>query len=196
MTVVLLIRHASTGHLGRVLSGRLPGVSLSAAGRDEAAALSTRLAPTHLDALQASPRERARETAAAIAANRPLVVDLVDALDEIDFGGFTGRPFASLQADPDWRTWNDDRDGARPPGGESMAEAAARILDHIGAVADRFAGGVVAMVSHADVIKAVVLRVLGLSFAALSRFDVDPASVTRIAVSSGRLHLLSLNGRE
>lgn len=196
MTEVLLIRHASTDHLGHVLSGRLPGVRLSAAGRDEAAALSARLARTRLDALHASPRERAQETAAAILAHRPLAVVGVDALDEIDFGGFTGRTFAALDADPDWRIWNDDRDGARPPGGESMAEAAARVVGHIGAVAERFAGGVVAMVSHADVIKAAVLRVLGLPFAALPRFDVDPASVTRIAVSSGRLHLLSLNGRE
>ncbi len=196
MTEVLLIRHAATDHVGRVLTGRMPGVGLSGDGRVEAAVLAERLSGTRLDGLQASPRERAAETAEAIASGRPLVVETNADLDEIDFGAFTGRGFAALDGDPDWRLWNDQRATARAPGGETMAEAAQRVMRAIGLAAERFDGGLVALVSHADLIKAAVLRVLGLGFEALPRFEIAPASVTRLGVERWGLRLLSLNGRE
>ncbi len=75
------------------------------------------------------------------------MVEKVEDLDEIDFGTFTGRSFADLDGDPDWRTWNEDR--ANAPG--------ARRRDHggrrgprdgaIGTAASAFSGGAVALVT-------------------------------------------------
>jgi broad specificity phosphatase PhoE len=196
VTTVLLIRHATTAHVGRILTGRSGGVSLADIGRAEAAALARRLAPARLDAIRTSPRERAAETAAAIAADRSLVPEAVGDLDEIDFGAFTGKSFAELEGDPDWRRWNEARDVARAPGGETMAEAQGRIVRQLEAVREAFAGGTVALVSHADMIKAAVAHVLDLSLSAIHRFEIDPASVTRVLVERWGSRLLSLNGRE
>ena len=49
------------------------------------------------------------------------------------------------------------------------------------------------MVSHCDVIRAVIARVLGLSLDRLLAFETDPASLSRIEVGNWGARLLSLN---
>lgn len=190
---LLLIRHAAHGHLGQVLSGRMPGVPLSAAGRAQAAALAERLSREPIAAVLSSPVERARETATAIAAAKGLEVEVAAALDEIDFGAWTGLQFAALEGDAAWREWNTRRSVARAPGGETMAAAQLRAWGCVAAVAARFPERTVALVSHADVLKAVVAQVLGLPLDRLLTFDIDPASVTRIVAGDWGARLVSLN---
>lgn len=192
---LLLIRHAAHGHLGRILSGRTPGVPLSEVGRAQAAALALQLAGGSLAAILSSPVDRARETAAAIAAAQGAAVEIAPALDEIDFGEWTGARFDALEGDPAWTAWNMQRSTARPPGGEPMAAAQARAWNCVRETAARSSGATVAVVSHADVIKAVVAQVLGLSLDRLLTFDVDPASVTRLLVGDWGARLMSLNER-
>lgn len=194
MTATLfLIRHAAHDHLGKVLSGRLPGIALGPAGRDQAARLAATLAPLRFAAIETSPVQRARETAAAIAAGRDIAVSLAPALDEVDFGAWTGRSFAELDGDRDWRRWNDARGSARAGGGETMAEAQARIVAHLAAVARRHAGGAVALVGHCDMIRAAIAHYLALPLDHLLNFDIDPASISRLAVGEWGGRVLSVN---
>jgi broad specificity phosphatase PhoE len=191
---ILLIRHAAHGHLGHTLSGRLPGIGLSAEGRAQAARLAQRLAQVPMAALHASPVQRAEETAQAIAASHPgLAVEAQAALDEIDFGEWTGRSFAALASDPGWHAWNRERAVAMPPGGESMAAAQHRAWDHLLATAAAHPGESVAMVTHCDIIRALIVRILDLPLDAIHRFDIDPASLTRVAAGDWGAKVLSLN---
>lgn len=192
---ILLIRHAAHGHLGRVLSGRMPGVPLSDAGRAQAAALATALAGTPLAAIHASPVDRAQATAQAIAAAQALPVATAPAIDEIDFGDWTGARFEALAGDPAWQRWNAERSTAQVPGGETMAAAQARAWAFVREVAARHPAATIALVSHADVLKAIVAQVLGLSLDRLATFDIDPASVSRLIVGDGWARVLSLNER-
>lgn len=192
---LLLVRHAAHGHLGQVLSGRMPGVPLSKAGRAQAAALAMRLAKAPIAAVYTSPVERARETAAAIAGTGGLAVTTAPGLDEIDFGAWTGMRFDALAGDPVWDAWNAQRGTAQPPGGETMAAAKARAWACVEDLAGHHSGETIALVSHADVLKAVVAHVLELSLDRLLSFDIDPASVTRIVVGNWGARLVSLNER-
>ncbi|MBW8784840.1 MAG: histidine phosphatase family protein [Novosphingobium sp.] len=193
---ILLIRHAAHAHLGTILSGRTPGISLSREGESQAARLARQLEGVAIHLLQTSPVQRARETAAAIAASHPgLVAESVPALDEVDFGEWSGRAFIELAADPQWGTWNRDRANATAPRGESMAQAQQRAWSHVEAVALAQSGRTIAMISHCDIIRAVVARVLGLTMDAVLRFDIDPASVSRLAVGAWGAKVLSLNER-
>ena len=80
-----------------------PAWSCNAAGRHEAGLLAGALADRPLAAVVSSPRERALQTAAPIAATQGLAV-LEDAgFDEIDYGDWTGAAFASLEGTPAWR---------------------------------------------------------------------------------------------
>lgn len=196
MTVtILLIRHAAHSQLGRVLSGRSGDAPLSPAGRDQATRLAARLGGVGLGAVHTSPVRRARETAAAIAAACDLAPQVAAPLEEIDLGAWEGRSFAELDGDPEWDAWNSHRAAAVPPGGEPMRAVQERVMAHLREVAAKAAHAVVAMVSHADVIRAAVAGVLGLSLDRLLAFDVDPASVTRIVAGSWGERLVSLNER-
>ena len=193
MRRVFLVRHGSHDRLGRILCGRMPGVSLSETGRAEAQALARRLAGSAATTLLASPRERTGETAAPIAAALGLEAGTDLGLDEIDFGAWTGLGFDELAADPLWSAWNAGRATARPPGGEGMAEAQARI----GRVLARFTkdGAPVILVSHGDVIRAALLTILGLGLDAYDRIVVDPASCSELALWPGGGRVVALNER-
>jgi len=193
---ILLVRHAAHGHLDRRLSGRMPGVPLSDEGRAQAARLGAALVAEGIDRVECSPLDRTRETAAAIAGASGLPAPTpVDALVELDLGRWTGSTFDELRGDPDWDRWNAQRGTARVPGGETMGEAQARIAHHLDRVARADGGRTVAMVTHSDMIRAAVAHVLGLPLDNLLRFDIDPASVTRIVAGDWGARLVGLNRR-
>lgn len=191
---ILLIRHAAHSHLGNILSGRTPGIALSNDGRLQAAALAERLGGMTLDALHTSPVQRACETAEAIASIQPnLRVQTAPALDELDFGDWSGRAFVELDDDPRWATWNETRSSGVAPNGESMTAAQHRAWGHVSRTAQSSPGQTIAMVSHCDIIRAIVAQVLGLSLDHYGRFDIDPASITRLAVGEWGAKILRLN---
>lgn len=190
---ILLLRHAPHEQLGTTLSGRTAGLSLSAAGAAQAVRLGARLAGEALDRIQASPLARTMETARAVAQVCGLPVEPVEALNEVDFGAWTGRDFAQLDQDPAWIEWNRARSSAASPRGESMVGAQARIVGHLQAIARDHDGERVAMVTHCDMIRGAVAWVLGLTLDHLLRFDIDPASVTRILLGDWGGRVLSLN---
>jgi broad specificity phosphatase PhoE len=187
---LLLVRHATHAEVGHVMSGRSE-IALDARGRDEARALAAGLARETIDAVHASPRRRAQETAAAVADGRGLPVQTATALDEIDFGDFTGRSFASLDADADWRQWNAERGSARCPGGETMREATARAWQFVAALP----AGRILCVSHCDVIRGLVCEMLGLGYDRMFQLGCDPASVTEVAFDGDDVRLMGLNRR-
>jgi probable phosphoglycerate mutase len=192
-TTLFLARHAVHGLVDQVLCGRTAGVHLGEAGRHQAAQLARRLGQARLAAVYSSPLERARETAAVVAASVRLDPVIEDALTEIDFGAWNGRRFDSLQDDPDWRRWNAERGTARPPGGESMSEVQARSMRWAENASDRHPDEAIAAVSHGDVIKAMVAAVLGLPLDHYARFEIGPASLTTIMLWRGGASLLRMN---
>ncbi|UMY17795.1 histidine phosphatase family protein [Methylobacterium organophilum] len=196
MRRVLLVRHARHDRLGRVLCGRMPGVSLSEAGHAEAEALARALAGRIGGVAQilSSPQARTRETAAPIARRFAVSVETTEALDEIDFGDWTGQPLAALEGDPAWTAWNVSRASTRPPGGEGMGRAQARAATLLDRLAAQDAPPAI-LVSHGDVIRAVLLGLLGLSLDAYDRLVIAPASWSELALWPGGGRIVSLNER-
>lgn len=192
-TTIFLVRHAAHDLVGHVLCGRMPGVHLGEAGRRQAALLARRLGREGLAAVYTSPLPRACETAAAIAAPLGMDARTCDGLNEIEFGDWTGRSFASLEGDPHWRRWNAERDAERPPGGETMREAQQRASRCIRRMAEEHPDAAVAAVSHADVIKAVLAEVLGLPLGAHAKFEISPAGLSAIQLWHGGARILCMN---
>ncbi len=192
MLTLFLIRHASHGLLDRVLAGRMAGVSLSDVGRREAEALASHVADRGFERILVSPLERTRETAAAVAAKIGCSVDVADDINEIDCGDWTGVEFPTLAADPRWHAWNAARSEAGTPNGETMRSVQARAM---GLVRRLVSDGEtsVALVSHSDVIKAIVCAVLDVSLDRYDRFTVDPASVTTLRFWGDTGRIVRLN---
>jgi broad specificity phosphatase PhoE len=192
---ILLIRHAVHVELGRVLSGRRRDVALSNEGLEQADIVADLLSIEPLAALYSSPRERAYYTARTIAEPHDLKVGIVDGLDEVDFGDWTGSAFDQLEGDPAWSEWNEARGSARPPSGESMAEAVERAVAALGEIAVEHNNEMIACVSHCDIIRGIIAHHLGLPLDHMLRFDVDPASVSRIALGAWGARIMTVNER-
>jgi probable phosphoglycerate mutase len=192
---ILLIRHAAHVELGRLLTGRRRDISLSPEGLEQAAIVGDLLGTQDIAAVYSSPRERAWYTAREVAEPHGIKVTAEERLDEVDFGEWAGRSYAELEGEPAWVDWNERRGSARVPGGESMVEAADRAMSFLEeAVRDHENRQIVA-VSHCDVIRGVIARCLGLGLDNLLRFDVDPASVSRVVIGSWGSRVLSVNER-
>ena len=181
MPVAFLVRHAAHDLLGRTLTGRQPGVRLNDAGRAHARRLGARIARERPASVLSSPLERCLETAKPIAEACGLAVEPTEALQEIDFGCWSGRTFEQLQGDPAWTFWNACRGAARCPGGESMVEAQVRIVRRLETLPP---GGVV-LVCHGDLIKAALCWALGLSLDSVHRLEISPGSVSAIQLGEG-----------
>jgi probable phosphoglycerate mutase len=192
-TTIHLVRHASHAIVGSTLCGRMPGVNLSEEGRWQAEWLAQRLGREAIQALQSSPRERARQTAEPVAARLGLPLETVPALDEIDMGAWTGKRYGELEDDPDWRRWNVARSVARPPNGESAREVEARMVGHLLELGEKREGDAVVLVSHAEPIRLAVLAALGLGPDAWGRIEVAPASITTLALDPWGFRLVRLN---
>ena len=169
-----LLRHAEHTLQARALVGRMPGVRLSPAGRAQVEALAACFAGQRIDVVISSPIARARDTAAPIAARLGLPVGLDPGLTEIDFGEWTGMAFDALGQRPDWRAWNASRSLATAPGGEMMTQAQHRAMASLLRLRAEWPDGNVLIVSHADVLKAVLAQVLGMPLDLMHRLELAP----------------------
>lgn len=192
-TVLLLVRHAHTDAIGRVLTGRAAGVPLSSTGRAQAEHLGRALAPLPLAAIYTSPLERTLETARALARHQSAALHEDPELLEADFGAWTGLSFAELETRADWRAFNTHRGSAAVPEGETAADVQRRIVGAIERLAARHAGRTIVAVSHADVIRAAVLHIAATPLDLYDRFEISPASVTAVAFDGKRRRLLYVN---
>ena len=192
---ILLVRHAAHVELGRTLSGRRRDVALSPEGLEQAQIVADLLGTEPIAAIYSSPRERAYYTAREIAEPHELKVTVEDGLDEIDFGDWTGLGFDALEGDPEWQRWNEARGTARAPGGETMAEANARAAAALERLAQEHDSQTIVAVSHCDIIRGLIARYLGLPLDNLLRFDIDPASVSRLVLGAWGARIVNLNER-
>ncbi len=191
MTLLHLVRHAAHARQrDGTLVGRTPGIGLGAAAPDQLRWLRDRLAGVAFDAVLSSPRRRAVETARAISSGEPAVAA---ELDEVDFGAWTGRTIDELADDPTWRNWNTFRSGTRVPGGETMLEVQARSVGLTQRTCLAHGQGRVLLVSHAEVLRSLLLHHLGLPLDHWSRLELDPGSLSVLEVLPWGARTLRLN---
>ena len=175
MTRIALMRHFPTAWNAE---GRLQGqtdVPLTPASRAVLAGL--RLPPPWDGArLVASALMRAAETARLLADRRPVTTD--PRLVELGFGNWEGRRTAELACDPEagFRPSSDWGAHDRAPGGESLAEAWARVGPALAEIAADPAPAVI--VAHKSVMRLILRR----------------AGLDRPEIKRGRLYPLGLDG--
>ncbi len=179
---LVLVRHAETEASAR---GRCYGsldVGLSPTGRRQCEVLAGMLAPEPVEAVVSSDRQRAIETATAIAMPHGLDVRRDPDLRELDFGELEGRSYDEIaislpQLYADWMT--------RPtevtfPGGECYAELRSRSLAVVESLLETCRGRTVVVVTHGGVVRAILADVLDIPDERIFRLAVDPGSVSVI----------------
>ena len=194
MTQVLLIRHGINDMVGqKKLAGWLPGVHLNDEGRAQAEALAERLRDVPISAIYCSPLERTQETAAPLAERTGLPVQIREGLGEVRYGDWTGQPIEELAKHELWRVVQTYPSGMRFPGGDSMREMQARIVGEIEAIAADHPRDIVAIISHADLIKSALAHYLGVHFDLFQRIGVNPCSVSVLHLTRFGPHIVRIN---
>lgn len=188
------MRHGQTPTTGQSLPGRAPGLHLADTGIAQAQRAAERIAelPT-VDAIYASPLERARETAAPIAKARGMKVQINKGLLECDFGDWTGAELKALMKLPEWSTVQRAPSTFRFPNGESFTEMQNRIVGALDSIRAAHPGGVVVCVSHADPIKAAVAHAVGTHLDLFQRIVIGTCSISAIAYTGGGPIVLAVN---
>lgn len=179
--------------VGHRLAGRMPGVSLNAAGRAQAARLAQRFMGRDIAAVYTSPLDRARETATPMANAVDRTPIAIDALNEIDFGDWTGCTFDELKHLPQWERFNAHRSTTRIPGGELMLEAQSRAVAAVEQLRANHPEQTVVAVSHSDMIKAVLAHYAGITLDNLMRIEIAPASVSTLSLNAWGDSVAGLN---
>jgi probable phosphomutase (TIGR03848 family) len=193
-TLILLVRHGQTPTTGKVLPGRASGLHLAEAGVQQAFAVAERIAEfPKIDAIYASPLERARETAAPIAKALKQRVKINKGLLECDFGDWTGEQLGTLMKKPEWSTVQRAPSSFRFPNGESFTEMQTRMVTTLDNIRTAHPGGVVVCVSHADPIKAAVAHAMGTHLDLFQRIVIGTCSVSAISYSQHGPIVLTVN---
>jgi probable phosphoglycerate mutase len=193
-TLILLVRHGQTPTTGKILPGRAAGLHLAEAGTTQAHRVAERIAELpRVDAIYASPLERARETAAPIAKALKQRVKIDKGLLECDFGDWTGAELGKLMKLPEWSTVQKAPSTFRFPNGESFTEMQTRMVTALDKIRAAHPGGTVVCVSHADPIKAAVAHAMGTHLDLFQRIVIGTCSVSAIAYSSHGPIVLTVN---
>ncbi|QBX57097.1 MSMEG_4193 family putative phosphomutase [Nocardioides seonyuensis] len=201
MATVILVRHGrTTANATAVLAGRAEGVVLDDVGREQVARAGDRLATLRLARLVTSPLERTCETADAIAAGQAADIQpLVDeGVVEVDYGEWQGRSLKELAGDELWKVVQRQPSAVTFPGGESLVAAAARAVSavrrHDAEVSSQHGDDAVwALVSHGDILKAVLADALGSHLDQFQRIVVDPGSISVVRYTADRPYVLAVN---
>jgi probable phosphomutase (TIGR03848 family) len=193
MTLLLLIRHGVTESTGKRLSGRIPGIHLSDQGRAQAERVAERLAPLRPSAVFASPLERCVETAHPLAARLGLSISVLPDLEEIGYGRWAGRSFAQLTRTALWKRLQQQPSAVQFPGGESLVAAQRRSVAALDAIALRKPRGVIAVVTHADVIRLALAHYAGVHIDLFQRLTVSPGSVSALVLGDRIPRILRVN---
>jgi alpha-ribazole phosphatase len=179
---VWLLRHGEPAAEAR---GRCYGsldVELSAEGIRQAHRAAEALREHPLAMVYASPRRRCIDAAKILAAEQNIALETLDAIREIDFGDFEGRPYESIAAEfPElYRHWMECPTQVRFPGGESFDDMRIRVTSAVRTLRARHEDQSIAVVTHGGVIRIILAEALGM----------QPASIFRIAQRYGAINLI------
>jgi len=163
MTELVLIRHGETdwNREGRY-SGQTD-IPLNEEGQRQARKLAEALQGTPFQAIYTSDLQRAQQTARYIAeaTGAPLYSDA--RLREINQGEWEGMHFEEIRKRflETWERRRRDPLSVAPPGGETIGEVRARVLEALQDILERHPNGRVAIVSHGLALALILIHARG-----------------------------------
>jgi alpha-ribazole phosphatase len=186
MRTILLIRHGEvTADAARRYIGRTD-LPMSEAGEAQISALAASInRRTPPDAIYCSTLARSRCTAEMLRGNHPVPIHVQPELCEIDMGAWEGlvrREVAESQPDAYQQRGNDIAN-FRPPGGESFADVACRVLPFWRTITESEWTGTRAIAAHAGVNRVILCHILGMPLDNLFRIAQPPGCLNVIELA-------------
>jgi probable phosphoglycerate mutase len=167
-------------------------------GLDQAELVAAEAVKLGADILIASPLNRTRQTAQAIARTTGLEIIFDEAWFELSFGSWDGKSIEEVkEQEPDaYQAWLNSTAYA-PGGGESWDQATVRIEEALEKLVAEYPGKKIIVVTHNGVIKTAVRLAIGAPAEAVFHVDAAPCSISSISIwpSDGLRAVRSVNER-
>ncbi|MGB1697150.1 MAG: histidine phosphatase family protein [Thermoplasmatota archaeon] len=179
--MLYIVRHGETTHnAAGIIQGPRIDSDLNETGIRQAEQLGKRFESIHLDHVYSSPLRRARDTAAALARDVPVVV--APDLHELDFGLMCGQPYQQME--PEIRrivdAWKAGFHDERFPGGESAALAQFRIRHTAKRIHEESLESDVAVVAHGRINRVLLAYISDSGLGSLESYPQDNANITAV----------------
>lgn len=197
-TRLYLIRHGVTEWNK---GGRYQGwtdIALSKEGEEQAELLAKRFEYMPLDAIYASPLQRAIATAAPIAKAKGMELKVEEAFKEINFGEWEGHTVAELNekyGQPYMDFFNDPFNHDMPGEG-SFRNAAKRVMEGYERIVEAHRGERVAIVSHGGLLRVFLVTLLGLDMKMYRGMWLTNTSISMVDIMpNDEKFLMTLNDK-
>ncbi len=194
---IILTRHGEVeGIHPERFRGRME-LELTERGRQQAKAVAQRIAAEFSpQAVYTSPMGRCRETGAEIAAACGLSAQVLDGVNDLDYGQWQWKTHDEVKSSHPqaYALWKNAPQWVRFPGGESLQDLATRTADGLRALMQRHAEHTVVLVGHDSVNRALLLQVLDLPLSAYWRITQQPCCLNVFEVDAhGKVTLQRVN---
>ena len=179
---LLLLRHGETAWNREPRYQGWTDTPLSAEGLLQAEAAARELKEHAFAAVYASPLQRARDTAVAIAAPHGLEVETDPAFKELGFGQWEGLTLDEARAGfpAVYDGWAKTPHLLSPPGGESLAQARERVLAGLERLRAGHPDEIVCLVAHGIPVRILILEVLGLPLERIWSLHSAPTGISEL----------------
>jgi alpha-ribazole phosphatase len=196
ITSFLLVRHGHTRATERGLLYTDPDAELTDKGIEQARAIARYISRLSPQLLLCSKAKRVIDTANVIAPALSMEPQIYDGLSEWHVGDWEGRSYLDIKHnDPEiYKAWSADPIRNRPPNGESIEDVCDRVDGHVRSLIDRHSGSTVALVTHAGIIRSILIRALGMPVDNFWRISIPVGSISRVDFSKSfaTVHFMSL----
>jgi 2,3-bisphosphoglycerate-dependent phosphoglycerate mutase len=182
VTRILAVRHGETEWNRATRIQGHTDIGLSERGRWQAERLAQALREEAIAAFYASDLSRALDTASAAARWHGKPVQTHQALRERAFGSFEGLTWAEIETHHPqhalaWRTRVPE---FAPPGGESLLQLQARVVQAVNDIASRHPGEQLMLVAHGGVLDIIYRAATRLALQAPRSWDLSNTAVNRL----------------
>jgi probable phosphomutase (TIGR03848 family) len=182
-----------------VLAGQISGISLSKTGEEQAHKLVERIGAMKFESVRVSPMQRCQETIAPWVASsygsgigRYL---LDDQIIEMDYGNWSGKKLSRLSRETLWKQIQSSPSKVTFPGGEKFTAMQKRSFKTMQELGEGKKGNNHLVVSHGDVIKAIVASCLKMKLDDFQSLVIDPASLTVVDFDGDTSRLIAYNDK-
>ena len=192
---LIIMRHGQTAwNVEHRVQGHTD-IPLDERGCAQASAIAERLSDMQIDAVYASPLQRAYTTGACIAARSGCPVYKDQRLIERFFGEWEGQRLEDVsRRDPEkWRVWLEEPTKCVVPGGETLDSVLKRSLAFAEEIIEKHRGKNVVIVSHANPVKLLLMHYTGIPVDQMHRIRTDNCSYSELYEREGRFVLNTLN---
>lgn len=185
MANIYLVRHAeSRANMQGVYQGITYDTELSVRGQKQAQALAVRFEDISLSRIITSPLKRTLQTAAVVGNSKKIPPQVEQQIIETNHGDWEGKHKEEIQKIWPWiyKKWQRFPSGTKFPHGEHFLDTQKRVTGWWGQFCQTVLDDTL-IVSHDNIIRIIVARVLNKKLNSIWKFHLQPTSVTVVSIN-------------